>query len=175
LENIKKNNDKKFIEIQQNEENIRRENFFNSLEKNKKRQKKEEEVKKKMEKNEEELRLFKDKLDKEDEIRKFNEKKKREIEENKIQHNRVKRSIKYYDLKNLIDQNFTNRINTIQDRQKNLSLRKSHKTSIMEEKQLENFYKSQEKEFQKKIKVKINHTEIEEKIQMQKEVLNYIY
>ena len=40
----------------------------------------------------------------------------------------------------------------------------------MLEKQLETIYKSQEKEMQKKIRVKINHTEIEEKIQMKKEV-----
>ena len=79
LEEIKKKNDKKFAEIQEKEEFLKKEKFYKALDKKKKRQGKDQEVKKLQHQHEQELILLEQKFNEVEEVRKENERKKKRI------------------------------------------------------------------------------------------------
>lgn len=170
LDEIKKKNDKKFSEFQEKEEIIRRERFYESLEKQKKRQIRETEVQKLLEKNEEDFRLMGEKFDKIDEMRRIKEKKKKEYDESVILEKRLKRGNKEDEIKKIIDENFSNHMKKIEDRQKMVSLRESKMKSFIEEKKMDSYFKSQEKSKQNRIKKNIYERDTENKIETKKKV-----
>ena len=170
LDELKKENEKKFAKIQEKEEFLRKEKFFKSVENKKKREKKDEDIQKLLKEQEEELKMLEEKFNEEDEIRKINEMKRKEMEENKIQDKQLKRNIKEDEIKKILDENFSNHIKVLEDRQKHVSFRESKRRNIIEEKRMEGLYKSQERVHQNKIKIIKSGKEWEEKQHKHKEV-----